>query len=370
MKLTVKGSDLRGAAAWAAKIAPSNPPSPVMAGVKLTAGDDLALAAADYETFGTARCAATVQDAGSAVVSARLLTAVAKVVTPTADVTLMADGAQLEIRAGRATWKLPELEGDLWPQFPSPGEPLGRIDGAALEDSLSRVAVAADDGKMNQEILRGVHMVLGDALTLTATNAYRLAHLPIDWTRTSEEQSSAIVPAGVLRHIGADGDVTISSDGSVLGLSTWRFTVLCRLIAGTYKNVTPIMAGVRKNAATTVTVDVQELRSAIESAAILLGETGHLALDFGDEAIEVSKVGGDGDATASVDVQGFTGDPISIAVKAEYVKDMLAALQSPSALFTFTGKSSAGFLVQPCTDNGELADDYCHLLMPLKLGGK
>lgn len=369
MKLTCKAEDLSKAAAWAAKIAPSNPANPVMAGVKLTAGDDLTLSATDYETFGTARCTATIQQSGSVVVSARLLAAVAKVPSGQADVTLVSEDGRLSVTSGRANWKLPELESELWPQFPDLGEPVGRIDGAHLEDSLSRVAPAADDGKMNQEILRGVHLELGDTLTATATNTYRMARLPIEWTRLADEDSSVIVPATILRHIGTDGDVTISTEGGLLGLSTRQFTVMGRLIAGKYKDVRPILRYPEEHANTTVTVSVQELREAIESAAILLDDTGHLSLEFDGESVTVSKVGKtEGDADSSVDVQGFTGDPIEINVKAQYIKDALTGLHSPSALFIFTDRNTAGFLIQPCDEKGEVADEYRHVLMPIKLG--
>lgn len=376
MKLTCKGEDLSKAAAWAAKIAPGNPVTPVLAGVKLTAGDDLELAASDFETFGTARCPAVVQQSGSAVVSARLLAEVAKRVPAGAEVSLVADGTHLEVRSGRPKWSLPEIDAELWPTWPAVGDVIGRVDAETLVTALDRVIPAADaEGKTKNEILRGVSCEFGhDELILSATNKYRLARLPVPWSGPEVDCDSAVVPIDVLRHVGTDGDVTVCVNDGIITFGTRQLTVTSRLLAGKYPALASVLDQPEKKANTGVVVDVQELRAAIDRTAVMMGEFSHLTMEFTGDGVALANAGGGekrlGDADDGVDVQSITGDPIRINVKPQYIGDALACLRSPSASFVFTSSDVAGFLIRPCDAEGNVLDEYRHVLMPLNLREK
>lgn len=378
MKLTCKGEDLREAATWAARIAPSNPAAPIMAGVRLTAGDELSLAVSDWETFGTARCPAVTQDEGFTIVSARALAAIVKLdpFKSGADVSLELDNAKLVIKCGRATWKLPQLANvEEWPQWPQPGEPLGSVDGRPLGVALARVAIAADvEGKTGKDELRGVLFEFGtEQITLSATNRYRCARLPVDWTAGGDgAPGQVIVPAEVLRDVGVDGEVTISSDGSVLGLTTRRFSVLSRLMAGRFPDVSPLLRAPVESAATVVVVDTASLRSAVASASVdLPSDFGALAMEFTPDGVLVSK-SSDGEDAADdyADVVSLSGEPCTVHANARYIREAIGALNGGCAMFTFPSNPRMPFLIQPCVqsdddDPTDTADPYRHLIAPV-----
>lgn len=378
MKLTCKADDLRDAAIRATRIAPNNPAAPIMAGVRLTAGDELSLAVSDWETFGTARCPAVTQDEGFTIVSARALAAIVKLdpFKSGADVALELDGAKLVVKCGRATWKLPQLANvEEWPQWPRPGEPLGHVDGRLLADALSRVAIAADiEGKTQRDELRGVLFEFGaEQITLSATNRYRCARLPIDWTADGDDApDQVIVPAEVLRDVGVDGEVTISSDGSVLGLTTRRSSMLSRLMAGKFPaEIGKLMQASVSKAATIAVVDTAALRSAIASTSVGLDDYGSLAMKFTEDGLMVSKTGDAEDAADDfADVRSLTGEPIEVNVRARYIRDAVAAMHADCAMFTFTSNPRMPFLIQPCEESSDddltnTADPYRHLIAPV-----
>lgn len=368
MKLSCTGADLAHAAGWVAKIAPRAPGNPVLAGVLLQAGETLSLQACDYETFGSAALdSAVVHEPGTAVVSARLLAEVAKVIPPKSEATLLADGSRMMVTAGRSRWALPELDPEAWPHFPvAPGN-LGTVDGAEFGRALDRVLPAVSNDEARR-VLTGVRVEFApETITLVATDTYRLGHATIPWDGGQEDVSSLIAPASMLRHATVDGPVTISQDGNVVTVATRARTVTGRLLAGEYPKYATLLARPTEEAATIVTVGVPELRAVVDGAAIVLGDHGHLRLAFGDGTCSVRPAGDNrGDADSDVDLLDMTGDAITVAVNHHYLRDALACLESPQAVLTFTARPTAGFLLQPATD-GETAGDYRHILMPLNV---
>lgn len=370
MKLTCTGADLHRAAAWTAKIAPSNPSSPVLAGVRLTAEDGLTLAATDFETFGTATCAAIVQDGGSTVVSARLLAAVAKMIPAKDDVALVSDGSRLEIRHGRSRWALPEMETDLWPTFPSVGEPIGKMSGAVLSRALDRVLPACGAPDVKPPILSGVLVEFGEGLTLTATDRYRIATVELPWQPAIEGSEPIVIPATVLGHAAAESEVDISTENGVVGIRSGGFTVLGRLLADKYPPVRDVAAQPKAKAETTATVNVQALRDAIDGVAIVLGtDESHLLIGFSEDGVDISPVvagKNNGEADSQVDLIAHTGPAIQVKVKHQIVADALRCLDSPLAVFTFTGSARAAFVAEPADENGSVTDTtYSHVMMPM-----
>lgn len=368
MKLTCTAADLRSAAEWTAKIAPSNPNHPLLAGVLLKAADTVTLSATDYNTFGTATVpTAVVRDEGTVAVSARLLAKIAAVIPARSEVTLTADGAQLEVKAERARWMLPTLDHRDWLSFPDPGEPLGEIDGDELNRALDRVlpAVSTLD---ELPILLGVLVRFGDDLTLLATDKYRVARQIARWRPNGTFRGSVVAPGQMLRHAGSEGPVTIRQSDTVISLQQAHRTVMGRLFAEQFVKADAVLQAPIDNAATEVTVSVSALRSAVDESAVMLNDHAHLVLDFSAEGVAIRPQGDQlpGSSDAIADVISVDGEPITIGVKYAYLRDALKAMACETVRFTFTGRATAGFVIRPVI-NGEVDDSYRHIVMPLRL---
>lgn len=389
MKLTCTGADLHRAASWTAKIAPSNPTTPVMAGVLLDAGETLTLSATDYETFGTAECAAMIQDQGRVVVSARLLAAVAKAITPsTAEITLVSDGSRLEIRHGRSRWALPEMAADLWPTFPSVGEPIGKVDGVVLNRALSRVLPAAGKPDIEPPIFAGVRLTCSNNLRLEASDRYRIAtadtaFVPLKFVKEKDGEENAqpltetiVVPATVLKHAATGGEVEISAEGGTVGIRSGGFTILGRLLAGQFpREFDGYAATVREKVKTTAVMSVQELRSAVDGVVVVLGTEAHVLLGFAEDGVSVSPVADkksddDGEADAQADLNQFDGSDITIRVKHVVIADALHCLDSPAVKLSFAASPNKPLMLEPVGEDGEVLGDYNHILVPIVQKGK
>lgn len=377
MKLTCIGANLRDAAEWAARIAPSKPSSPVMAGVLLDAGDVLTLSATNYETFGTATCSAVIQDQGRTVVSARLLAAVAKAITPaTAEITVVSDGSRLEIRHGRSRWALPEMETDLWPTFPNLGEAIGKVDGSVLERALDRVLPAAGKPDIEPQVFAGVRMSFGDGLRLEASDRYRIATADLPWQPAITSANPIVVPATVLKYATTRGGVEFSTEGGTVGIRSGGFTILGRLLAGQFpREFEGYVTRVKGAAKTTAIVDTQGLLNTINGVSVVLSTEAHILLGFTEDGVLVSPVSekssaDDGDADSQIDLASFDGPEITVKVKHAVIADALRCLDSPSAQFQFAGSTKNPFIIEPVDANGEPLDGYSHILVPLVQKGK
>src|SRR5438105_1943031 len=73
MKFRVEHDALADAVAWVARALPSRPVVPVLAGLRLEAGEGLTLSCFDYELSATAQVVADVAEPGTALVPGRLL---------------------------------------------------------------------------------------------------------------------------------------------------------------------------------------------------------------------------------------------------------------------------------------------------------
>lgn len=381
MKFQITAGDLTPAVAWAAKIAPGNPPMPMLGGIQLTAtADGLTLAVTDLNTFGSVTVAGTVTEDGVIVVSARLLAAITKTLRTGDQVTAGIVDRGLELRSGRARWVLPALgEPDGWPVWPDPGDPIGTIRADVLVRGLERVLPAVSTATDGLPVLLGVAVEAGETLTVAATDRYRMAVAELDCSPAPDTgETGFVAPTALLRAAmavlgGSGADVTLHSDGNTASVVSDRHTITGRLIDGTYPSWRPIAAQPERNAATTVCVDTSELAHAADQAAALANakdDAGDLLrIEPAVDGVAVTlAVATDGDATASVDVHHLDGEDITVGVRHQYLRDALACLGSPMVVLTFQASAHKAFMLRPADSDGKVLEDgYGHVLMARSL---
>ena len=99
MKFRVERDALADAVAWAARALPSRPPVPVLAGLLLEADSVgvLRLSSFDYEVSARVEIPAEVMDAGSALVSGKLLADISRSL-PAKPVDVTTDGSKVSVK--------------------------------------------------------------------------------------------------------------------------------------------------------------------------------------------------------------------------------------------------------------------------------
>lgn len=374
MKIQVLGGALHAAAAWAAKLAPIGAALPILGGIRLAADDELRLSATDFDTFGSVTVASTVLDAGETVVSARLLAAIAKTLRADDEVLIETGVRGIELHCGRSRWVLPELaDVDNWPQFPELGDPIGKIPAEVFARGLARVLPAVSTQTSPPE-MTGVSFDVGDALTLTTTDRYRLASVELSWQQVLDSgRRQLIVPVGVLQAAvaavaGNADDISIHSDGNTVGFAAQRHRMLGRLIAGQYPRWRPILEMPERDAATTVTVDIAALTRAVTqvTAAIKADAkaTPVIRMEFTEDGVGVWL----GEDSSYVKVRQWEGRSLTLGVNPQYLLTALALLESPVAVLKFIAAGPKPFLLKPADEHGDVIDDgYGHVVIGMKL---
>ena len=196
MKIRVDRDVLAEALAWVARALPTRPVVPVLSGLRLERGTGLTLSCFDYEVSATAQIEAEVGEPGTVIVPGcspiyRSLPALAVEVATDADT--------VNLTCGSAEFTLFALPAEEYPELPAPPPLAGTVDGGVLGAAISQVVTAAsrDD---TLPMLTGVCLDIdGAALTLAATDRYRLAVREMPWEPVLPGlRAAGLVPARTL----------------------------------------------------------------------------------------------------------------------------------------------------------------------------
>lgn len=181
MEFRVEREALGEAVAWVARELPARPVIPVLSGLLMqAAGAGLTLSCFDYEVSARVVVPAEVAEPGTVLVPGRLLAEITRSLPPR-EVEISAAADMVRLSCGSAEFELVSLPVQEYPGLPEPPPACGTIDGGALAVAASQVVPSAsrDD---TLPMLTGVCMdVSGTAMTLAATDRYRLAVRTMAW---------------------------------------------------------------------------------------------------------------------------------------------------------------------------------------------
>jgi DNA polymerase III subunit beta len=215
VKFRVEREALGEAVAWVARALPGRPVIPVLSGLLVQAtGAGLTLSCFDYEVSARVVVPAEVEEPGTVLVPGRLLAEITRSLPPrTVEFSSAAD--MVLMSCGSAEFELVSLPVEEYPGLPEPPAPAGTVDGGVLAAAAAQVVPSAsrDD---TLPMLTGVCLDFeGAAMTLAATDRYRLAVRTVSWTPAVPGlRAAALVPARTLadvaRTMGAGMSVTIA----------------------------------------------------------------------------------------------------------------------------------------------------------------
>ena len=202
MKFRVERDVLGEGVSFVARALPTRPVVPVLSGLLIEAeGEQLTLSCFDYEVSARVVVAAEVGEPGTALVPGRLLAEITRSLPP-ADVEVTTAAGMVMLTCGSAEFALVSLPLDEYPKLPALPAVAGTVDGGALATAAAQVAPSAsrDD---TLAMLTGVCLDFdGQALTLAATDRYRLAVRTVSWEPTDPAlRASALVPARTLADV-------------------------------------------------------------------------------------------------------------------------------------------------------------------------
>ena len=377
MKIVVERDVLAEAVAWTARALPARPAVPVLAGIRLQAGEELVLSSFDYDVSAQATAPVNTEEPGTALVSGRLLAEISRSL-PAKPVHITAEDGRAVLTCGSATFTLLTMPEEEYPALPEMPPAAGTIGSDAFATAVSQSATAAgrDD---TLPALTGVRIEIdGDTLTLVSTDRYRLAVRELRWSPARPDLTAAmLVPARALadtaRSLTSSAQVSIAlalpgsdsgaGDGMIGFEGAGRRTTT-RLLSGEFPRYQSLLP---KTVNSVAELPVSLLSESVKRVALVAERNTPVRLSFSPGQLMLEAGTGDEAQAEEFLEADFTGDDLSIAFNPQYLLDGLAAIDSDTVRISFTESGKPALLTGKPDPDGQ--PEFRYLLMPIRLGG-
>ena len=392
MKIQVDRDALADAVAWTARALPARPAIPVLACMRLHAGEELTLSSFDYDVSAQASVPVVAEEEGTVLVSGRLLAEITRSL-PARPVEISADAARATLTCGSATFTLLTMPVEDYPTLPDMPPAAGSVGSDAFASAVGQSATAAarDDTLPG---LTGVRIEIeNDRLTLVSTDRYRLAVRELRWNPVRPGLSaSVLVPARalldtarsltsgaeVLIALGLPGEGGQAGDG-MIGFEGGGRRTTTRLLGGEFPPYRALLPG---NPTVVGELATGPFSEAVKRVALVAERNTALRLSFSPgQAVLEAGTGDEAQATEVLDASyefhgepdgdqpdagGFRPEGLDAAFNPQYLLDGLSAIDSDTARLAFTRPGKAVLITGKPGPEGET--DFRYLLMPIRLG--
>lgn len=367
MKISVQREPLSARIQLASRALSARTAMPALGGILLTAGGDgVEVAATDMELSLTLAVPdAAVESEGSVLLPGRLLADVVRSL-PEGELTISQRPEQrdVEIAAGSSTFHLRTLPAEDFPRLPGfDGEALS-LPGAALAETVERVARAASRDEV-RPILTGILVsASGESLTMVATDSYRLSVKRTPLKAAIEAELEANVPARALRELGRVvaqeevEQVQIARPGNQIVFRAGDVVLASRIIDGQFPNYRQLLP---ESFDHELRLPREELLEACRRISQLAQRNAPLKLTFSEGELRISAETPDiGDAAEAMPAP-YAGEELEMAFNPQYLIEGIDSIPTDEVVFQLTSALRPG-LLRPA---GE--EDFSYLVMPIRL---
>lgn len=382
MRFRVDRDVLADAVAWTARTLPSRPSVPVLAGIRMEAGDLLNVSSFDYEVSAEVSLPVTTEEPGTALVSGRLLAEITRSL-PDRPVEVALDGSKAVLTCGNATFTLLTMPAEDYPTLPEMPPATGSVGSDIFAAAVAQVAVAAgrDD---TLPVLTGVRVEIdGEMITLASTDRYRLAVRELRWNpRQPDISTAALVPARTLADTarsltsGAEVSIALGLPGQpgadattgegMIGFEGGGRRTTTRLLDGEFPKFRSLLPDEVNAVAELPTSSFTE---SVKRVSLVAERSTPVRLSFSEGQVVLEA--GTGDEAQAVETleASFDGEDIQIAFNPQYLLDGLAAIDSDTARMSFTLPTKPAVITGKPAGEEPGQPDYRYLLMPIRLAG-
>ena len=295
-----------------------------------------------------------VKEDGNVCVDARLFQSIVGKM-PTGNVTLKTGENVLNIKCGKAKFKIPTRDGAEFPSLENVArDNFITLTQGELKDLIRQTIFSTSINDSNR-MMTGVCFDISDNLKVTALDGHRIA---IREVNMNHEPMKAIIPAKTLAEIMKmpyDGDVNIYFTDSQAMFSYATANVACRLIEGTYYDTSKIISNEHK---TMLKTDRKALIECLDRTTLLIKEIERkpVIMTIGDGLnIEIVTQIGSMNENIPAEVEG---EELVIGVNPRFLIDALRAIDDDTVTIYFNGGK------QPCQIKG---DGYMYIVLPISL---
>jgi DNA polymerase-3 subunit beta len=362
MKLQVTQENLAKALGHVSRVANSRGTLPILSNVLLKTVDNrLSISATNLDIAITNYIGSKVSKEGAITVPARLMQDFVSSL-PAGVIDLSLQDNKLHISTDKYQSVINGVSAEDFPVMPAITDGTQwKVAGKTMKIGLQQVVVAASSDEA-RPLLTGVYVHSHEGnLFIVATDSYRLAEKRLD---TTKHDISLLIPASALQDLlrilgDEDADVVVTHDDQQVLFKVGDVELVTRLIEGKYPDYRKLIP---KSFASNGSLKRADFVNITKVSSLFARESaGSVTINLEEEAKQVSIRSiasqiGENTATATADVKG---DGV-ITLNSRYVLDALNALHGDEATISFNGKLEA------CVISDAKANDYTHVIMPLK----
>lgn len=370
MRFACTTKDIAAAVGAASKVVNAHTTVPILSNVLLQAeGDKIAVRATDLELTLEQAFAADVTEGGAVTVPAKLFASyLANLAPGTLEVT--GTPTRASVKFERSNYDFHALPADEYPPLPAAARGSHfTIAGKRFRDGIDATIFAASSEEARGAVLMGTLLeVEGNALTMVATDGYRLAKFVTTLDDGMPGNEKFIVPsralAEVARNLGTGERISVSALGAQsnqLQMTSGDVSITVRLVDGQYPNYQQVIPGKFDR---TVNASTPTLIASLRRAELVAGDRASMVkLSIANQTLIV---------TASSDISGNayeeleveqTGEDLAIAFNARYLVEILNHIKSEKVVMEFLGPlSPAAIRPLDALDSGQ----QLYVLMPLR----
>lgn len=371
MKVEINSAAFAEAVAWATRIIPARPATPVLAGIKLHASEGaLQLSAFDYDVSARHHIEAGVDEEGTIVVLGKLLADIAKAL-PAETTALTTEGSRLLIKSGKSSFNLQLMPETEYPDLPVVPSKIGAVDGKTFVDAINQasVAVARDE---NRPVLTGVKVTFeGDKVTLTSTDRFRLSRASFTWSPSDTSlETTALVRGAILRDVARSVD---QSQNIIVGFDTQSRNLMSfdnagristtQLIDGEFPTVDRLFADEYPIHAV---LSRSELIDALRRVSLVAERNAPIRMEFTADEVKLSAGTADESQASETITSDLDGEPITVAFNPQYLIDGLSAISEPFVRIKMTSAVKAVEFNGQQEKDDEESLAYRYLLVPMR----
>jgi DNA polymerase-3 subunit beta len=374
MELTVDKAVFAESVAWAARVLPNRPASPILAGLRIEAGDDntVHISGFDYEVSAREQIYADVNVPGTILVAGRLLADITRAL-PGSKVSLRTIDGRVEIKSGNASYWLQEMPISEYPNLPNVPETIGHISAEIFKEAVGKVAFAAASREEANPVFTGVKLdFTSEVLSMFATDKVRLAKFDTRWQGAVPGNGTPVVIKAkvmqdVAKSLPADAnavEIGLSIDGGInlVSFKAGNRISTSQLIDGGYPNVLGLFAD---SYPIKVSVAKEALLNALKRVALVSER--EVILKFRQGEVELAAGQGDEANAAEIIPCELHGEDITIALRPSFLTDGLNALDLGFASLNLTHPIKPVEMRGQSSIGSEDDTQFRYLFVPIRL---
>lgn len=338
---------------------------PILTGILLDFEEDkLTLTATDLEISIQNKLNVKVEDKGSLVVPARLVSDIIRnLPEAVVQVESVSDG-RIVIICEQAKFEIKVLILEDYPKFPeiTDGSSI-EVDVKTFKDAVKQVikAVSRDE---TRPILTGVLISFNkDHIKMVATDSYRLAVREIKTSVDIEEKIKIIIPARALDELSkilpdANEKLKITVNENQIIFQHKNTTFASRLIEGQFPNYQQLLPEEQENK---LEIKKQVFIDAVKRVSLLAQNNTPIRLVASGQKMKIHAVNQEvGEASEEIGLLSGGGES-EIAFNAQFLLDGLASLEEETVVLELTSNVKPG-LIKP-----KEGKDFLYLIMPMRV---